>query len=71
MLSADLELPIAKPRDTVETPSGRFGVVMAVVPDGRREVQYLDKDGGNVILKASLLRVVINAQPKPWGRRLP
>lgn len=68
---ADQDYLLPKPRDTVELPSGRLGMVMAVVPDGRREVQYLDVDGGSVILHATLLRVRINAKPEPWSVRTP
>lgn len=67
---ADLEHLLPKPRDTVELPSGRLGMVMAVVPDGRREIQYLDSLGGTVILHATLLRVRIAAKPEPWTVRV-
>lgn len=68
-MSADLDLPLAKPRDTVDLPSGRLGMVVAVLPDHRREVHYLDLQGGTVILAASLLRVRISATPQPWPVR--
>ena len=65
-MAADLDLPIAKPRDMVELPSGRIGLVMAVLPDHRREIQYTDLEGGTVILPARLLLVRVNSKPKPW-----
>lgn len=68
-MAADLDQPLAKPRDTVELPSGRLGLVVAVLPEHRREVQYLDGQGGTVILPASLLRVRVNAKPQPWPVR--
>lgn len=64
------DLPLAKPRDTVETPTGRLGVVMAVAPEGRREVHYIDQQGGDVVLRASLLRVLVSARPVPWLKRV-
>jgi hypothetical protein len=70
-MAADLSEPLAKPGDMVETPTGRFGRVMAVVPGGRREIDYIDQDGGNVILRADLLRVLVSAKPRPWPSRLP
>jgi hypothetical protein len=65
-VAADLDHPLAKPRDTVETPLGRIGLVTAVLPAGRREVQYLDLEGGMVELRADLLRVRKPAKPVPW-----
>ena len=67
MLGADLALPLPKPGDNVETPTGRLGVVLAVTPGGRREIQYVDRDGGTVELRADLLRVRVVAKPRPWG----
>lgn len=65
-MAADLDLSIAKPRDMVELPSGRIGLVMAVLPDHRREIQYMDLEGGTVILPARLLLVRVHSKPKPW-----
>ena len=70
-MAAKLDLPLPKPLDTVELPSGRIGLVMAVLPDHRREIQYMDLEGGSVILRARLLRVRVNAKPKPWSFRGP
>jgi hypothetical protein len=67
-MPTDLDLPLAKPRDHVETPSGRIGIVMAVLADGRREVKYLDGDRTSVVLHTSLLRVRKPAKPEPWPR---
>ena len=69
-MSPELALPTAKPGDMVETPTGRIGRVMAVVPGGRREIQYVDRNGGNVILRAELLRVRVVSTPEPWRRRV-
>ena len=68
-MAADLELALAKPRDHVETPSGRIGIVTAVLTDGRREVKYLDGDRTSVVLHTSLLRVRVNSTPRPWRER--
>jgi len=64
------EQPLPKPRDTVETPLGRIGLVMSVLPEGRREVQYLDSERDTVILKASLLEVLVRAVPRPWQEKI-
>ncbi len=69
-VAAGLDLPLAKPRDTVELPSGRIGTVMAVLPDHRREVQYLAGDRGSVILKAELLKVRVSVTPRPWQEKV-
>jgi len=69
-VAADLDHPLAKPRDTVETPTGRIGLVTAVLPGGRREVQYMDLDGGMVELRAGLLRVRQESKPRPWKERI-
>jgi hypothetical protein len=68
-MTVDLDHPLAKPRDTVETPLGRIGLVTAVLPYGRREVQYLDLEGGTVELRVELLRVRKPAKPEPWKAR--
>lgn len=70
-MRADLAPPLAKPLDTVETPRGRIGRVLAVLPGGRREIQYLDLEGGTVELRADLLRVRVVAKPRPWRERTP
>lgn len=69
-MAANLAQPLAKPRDQVETPLGRVGLVLAVLPGGRREVQYLDPEGGTVELRADLLKVVVNAKTRPWRDRI-
>lgn len=69
-MSTELVQPTAKLGDMVETPTGRMGRVMAVVPGGRREIQYVDRNGGNVILRAELLRVRVVSTPEPWRRRV-
>jgi hypothetical protein len=40
-----------------------------VVPGGRREIDYIDQDGGSVILRADLLRVRMCAKVEPWPTR--
>ena len=70
LLSAAVERPPAKPRDTVETPLGRIGLVVAVLPEHRREVRYLDSERETVILKASLLEVLVRAVPRRWQEKI-
>ena len=60
---------LAKPRDTVETPLGRVGIVESVLADGRRQVRYLDREGDTVALRAELLRVLVRATPRPWQEK--
>lgn len=70
MLHADdLDRPLPKPRDTVETPTGRLGVVMAVLPERRREVQYLNDARDTVILKADKLKVRVSVKPRRWQEK--
>jgi len=59
---------LIKPRDTVETPTGRVGMVMDVLPEHRREIQL--RDGGSVILKDALLKVLVSAIPRPWQEKI-
>ena len=68
-MSATLDGHLAKPRDTVETPLGRVGVVHSILCDGRREVHYLDRHGDTVALRAELLRVLVRATPRPWQEK--
>lgn len=52
----DLGYPPA-PGDLALTPTGRLVRVDDVLPHGRRACTYLDLEGGEVELRASLLRV--------------
>lgn len=69
-MSSALDGHLAKPRDTVETPLGRVGLVVSILNDGRREIHYLDKPGDTVSLRAELLRVLIRAKPRPWQEKI-
>ena len=61
--------PLFKPRDIVRTPSGRTAQVVDLNPDGRRELMYLDHDGGYVTLETSMLTMLKEATPRPWPSR--
>ena len=69
-MSAAPWLPFAKPRDTVEMPTGRLGMVVAVLPEGRREIHYLGSTTDTVILKASMLKVRVIVTPRPWQKKI-
>ena len=64
-MAADREPPFAKPRDTVELPTGRLRVVIALLPDGRREIQYLGSATDTVILK-----VRVSVTPRRWQEKI-
>lgn len=59
-----------KPGDLVRTPSGRLARVDDLRADGRRELRYVDLEGGDVALPASQLLLVSRAPVLPWKRRL-
>jgi hypothetical protein len=52
---------MCKPGDLVATPTGRMARVVEVTVDGRRQLEYLDNDGGEVVLRPSLLSLVHSA----------
>lgn len=56
--------PTTKPGDLVRTPSGATGTVLAINPDGSRELELLN--GERVALLPALLYLVRAAVPKPW-----
>ena len=64
------EPPFAKPRDTVELPTGRLGVVVSMLPEGRREIQYIGSTTDTVILKASMLKVRVSVTPRRWQEKI-
>ena len=68
-MAAAREPPFAKPRDTVEMPTGRLGMVVAVLPEGRREIHYLGSTSDTVILKASILKVRVSVTPRRWQEK--
>lgn len=55
-----------KPGDLVRTPSGRTARVDDLRADGRRELRYVDLDGGEVALPSRMLRPVAAAPVRPW-----
>lgn len=59
-----------KPGDLVATPSGRVAMVCALRADGRRELRYQDREGGDVALAPGLLTRIVNSAPVPWTRRV-
>ena len=59
-------MPVFKPRDVVRTPSGRTAEVVALTQDGKRELMYLDGDGGYVTLERHMLVMLKEATPRPW-----
>ena len=64
--------------DLVETPTGRFAQITAILPQNRRELVYRDDQGGGAELSVRLLRLVHSvlvkgftktARPDNDGRR--
>lgn len=58
-----------KPDDLVETPTGRFAQITAVLPQNRREIVYRDDQGGAAELPVRLLRLVHSAHVKGFTKR--
>jgi hypothetical protein len=54
--------------DLVETPTGRFAQIIAVLPGNRREVVYRDDQGGGADLPVRLLTLVHSAPVKGFTR---
>lgn len=59
-----------KPGDLVRTPSGRTARVDELRPDGRREVRFVDLEGGEAALRPELLTLVIAGPVVPWKTRV-
>lgn len=53
-----------KPRDLVRTPSGQTATVIAILPNGEREL-FLE-NGVYLTMRASLLYLVRAATPRRW-----
>lgn len=63
--------PLFKPGDHVRTPTFRLAVVTDIRTDGKRDLEYLDAEGGKVALEPSMLVLVKAAKVTPWPSRLP
>lgn len=59
-----------KPGDLVRTPSGRTGRVDDLRWDGRREIRYVDLEGGTVALRPEKLVLVAASPVRPWKTRV-
>jgi len=57
-----------KPGDLVRTPTGRTARVDDLRADGRRELRYVDRDGGEVALRADRLTLVAAAPRRRWTK---
>jgi len=44
-------------------------MVVAVLPEGRREIHYLGSTSDTVILKASILKVRVSVTPRRWQEK--
>jgi len=57
--------------DPVQTPTGRPAEVIGVLQDGRLNLQYADREGGDVVLMPDKVRIVRRATrrwPQQGGR---
>ena len=63
--------PVFKPRDLVETPSGRVAKVLELNPDGSRRLRYTDGKREEVDLMPAHLRLVHEARVRPWLHHAP
>lgn len=63
------EAPL-KPGDLVRTPSGRTAKVEDLRPDGRREIRYVDVEGGTVALRPEVLTILVRGPVYPWKTRI-
>lgn len=63
------EAPL-KPGDLVRTPTGRTARVDDLRADGRREIRYVDLEGGTAALLPSSLTVVMRSPVIPWKTRI-
>lgn len=61
--------PLIKPRDIVETPSGRLAKVREVLPANERRVEFLDAQGGEAEFRVCHLKLVHVASHRPWKER--
>lgn len=61
--------PPLKPGDLVRTPSGRTALVDDLRWDGRREIRFVDLDGGEAALRPEHLTLVAAAPVRPWKVR--
>lgn len=59
-----------KPNDLVRTPSGRTARVEDLRPDGRRDLRFVDIEGGTCALRPELLTIVATAPAMPWKTRV-
>lgn len=57
-----------KPGDLVRTPTGRTARVDELRADGRRDLRYVDLDGGEVALPSRLLRQIAASPVRPWKK---
>lgn len=58
-----------KPGDLVRTPLGRTARVRELRADGKRELAYIDAEGGEVVLGERDLTLVVASEPRPWKER--
>lgn len=63
--------PLFKPGDIVRTPTGRTAKVIEPRSDGKRDLEYLDSEGGKVALEPEMLTMVTPAPVRPWPSRKP
>jgi len=56
--------------DPVQTPTGRPAEVIGILQDGRLNLQYTDREGGDVVLMPDKVRIVRRAA-RPWTKRIP
>lgn len=61
--------PLFKPGDEVETPTGRRAKVTDLRADGKRDLEYLDADGGSVALEPEMLKLLKYGAVRPWPSR--
>lgn len=54
--------------DLVETPTGRYAQIVAVLPENRRALVYRDDAGGETQLPTKLLKLVHSAQVKGFTK---
>ena len=62
---------VFKPRDLVETPSGRTAKVVELNADGSRKLRYTDGSREEVSLMPAHLRLVHEAKVRPWLHHAP
>ena len=61
---------LLKPGDFVITPSGRLARIDELRPDGRRDIRFIDLEGGEAALRPELLKLVATAPVVPWKTRV-